>query len=111
MTVNANAPSQGTRLCAELLLWFGPALLFGGLLAWWMRSGGASAPGGLGGTGMAKSTARRLRPLLGQAHTTFADVAGIGRARGGSASAGGHNERERPLNQRSGPGLRSYASS
>ncbi len=67
MTVNANAPSQVTRLWEELLLWFGPALLFGGLLAWWMRSGGAGAPGGLGGTGMGKSTARRLRPLLGQA--------------------------------------------
>ena len=44
MTVNANAPSQGTRLWEELLLWFG-------------------------------------------------------RARGGSASAGGHDERERTLDQ------------
>ena len=60
---------------------------------------GRALRGGLGGTGMGKSTARRLRPLLGQAHTTFADVAGIGRARGGSASAGGHDERERTLNQ------------
>ena len=33
VTVNANAPSQGTPLWEELLLWFGPALLLGGLLA------------------------------------------------------------------------------
>src|SRR5262249_58177850 len=48
VTVNANAPSRGTPLWEELLLWFGPALLLGGLLAWYMRSGGASAPAGLG---------------------------------------------------------------
>ena len=60
----------------ELLLWFGPALLFGGLLAWYMRSGGASALGGLGGMGMGKSKARRYDPSSAK-RTTFADVAGI----------------------------------
>src|SRR5215471_16667536 len=76
VTVNANAPSQGTPLWEELLLWFGPALLLGGLLAWYMRSGGASALGGLGGLGMGKSKARRYDPSSAK-RTTFADVAGI----------------------------------
>ena len=76
VTVNANAPSQGTPLWEELLLWFGPALLLGGLLAWYMRSGGAGALGGLGGMGMGKSKARRYDPSSAK-RTTFADVAGI----------------------------------
>jgi cell division protease FtsH len=75
VTVNANPPSQGTPLWEELLLWFGPALLLGGLLAWWMRSGGAGALGGLG-LGMGKSKARRYDPSAAR-RTTFADVAGI----------------------------------
>jgi cell division protease FtsH len=40
VTVNAYAPSQGTPR-GKSCCWFGPALLFGGLLAWWMRSGGS----------------------------------------------------------------------
>jgi hypothetical protein len=76
VTVTAKPPSQGTPLWEQLLLWFGPALLFGGLLAWWMRSGGASALGGLGGMGMGKSKARRYDPSSAK-RTTFADVAGI----------------------------------
>ena len=76
VTVNANPPSQGTPLWEELLLWFGPALLLGGLLAWWMRSGGTGALGGLGGMGMGKSKARRYDPGSAK-RTTFADVAGI----------------------------------
>jgi cell division protease FtsH len=76
VTVNASPPSRGTPLWEELLLWFGPALLFGGLLAWYMRSGGASALGGLGGMGMGKSKARRYDPSSAK-RTTFADVAGI----------------------------------
>jgi cell division protease FtsH len=71
--VNANPPQQGTPLWEELLLWFGPALLLGGLLAWWMRSGGAGA---LGGFGMSQSRARRYDPGSAK-RTTFADVAGI----------------------------------
>ncbi|MGD0593180.1 MAG: ATP-dependent zinc metalloprotease FtsH [Acidimicrobiales bacterium] len=58
VTVNANAPSQGTPLWEELLLWFGPALLFGGLLAGLSRRAHKYDP----------SSERR---------TTFADVAGI----------------------------------
>jgi cell division protease FtsH len=73
VTVNANPPQQGTPLWEELLLWFGPALLLGGLLAWMWRSGGAS---GLGGFGMGKSRARRYDPSSAK-RTTFADVAGI----------------------------------
>jgi len=76
VTVNANPPSQGTPLWEELLLWFGPALLLGGLLAWYMRKGGAGGLGGLGGLGMGKSTARRYEPGSAK-RTTFADVAGI----------------------------------
>jgi len=33
VTVNAESPNQGTPLWEDLLLWFGPALLMGGLLA------------------------------------------------------------------------------
>jgi|SRR5271165_2452214 len=61
VTVNANPPQQGTPLWEELLLWFGPALLFGGLIAWWMRRGGAGALGGLGGMGIGKSKAKTRR--------------------------------------------------
>jgi cell division protease FtsH len=74
VTVNANAPSQGTPLWEDLLLWFGPAVLFGLLIYWWMRSGAGLS--GLGGMGMGKSGARRYDS--GSApRTTFADVAGI----------------------------------
>jgi cell division protease FtsH len=73
VTVTANP--QGTPWWQQLLLWFGPALLLGGLLAWWMRSGGAGTLGGLG-MGMGKSRARRYDPGSAK-RTTFADVAGI----------------------------------
>jgi cell division protease FtsH len=75
VTMTANPPSQGTPLWEDLLLWFGPALLFGGLLYWYMRNG-SGALGGLGGMGMGKSKARRYDPSTAQ-RTTFADVAGI----------------------------------
>jgi cell division protease FtsH len=77
VTMNANPPNQGTPLWEDLLLWFGPALLFGGLLYWWMRSGGAAGLGGLGGMGgLGRSRAKRYD--AGSApRTTFADVAGI----------------------------------
>ncbi len=71
VTVSANP--EGTPLWEDLLLRFGPALLFGALLYWWMRSGAA----GLGGMGsLGQSRARRYDS--GSApRTTFADVAGI----------------------------------
>jgi cell division protease FtsH len=77
VTINANAPDQGTPLWEQLLLWFGPALLLGGLLAWWWRSsGGAGGLSSLGGLGMGKSQAKRYDPGSAK-RTTFADVAGI----------------------------------
>ncbi len=71
VTVTANP--QGTPLWEDLLLWFGPAVLFGVLLFWWMRSGAAGL-GGMGGLG--RSRARRYDSASAQ-RTTFADVAGI----------------------------------
>ncbi len=73
-TVNANAPQQGTPLWQELLLWFGPALLFGSLMALWLRRAGAGGLGGLGSIG--SSRAHRYDPGAAK-RTTFADVAGI----------------------------------
>jgi cell division protease FtsH len=73
--VRVTASPQSTPLWQQLLLWFGPALLLGGLLAWWMRSGGASTMGGLG-MGLGKSRARRYDPGSAK-RATFADVAGI----------------------------------
>jgi len=74
VTVTANP--QGTPLWEDLLLWFGPALLFGLLLYWGTRSGMAGL-GGLGGMGgLGKSRARQYDPGSAQ-RTTFADVAGI----------------------------------
>jgi cell division protease FtsH len=71
VTVTANP--EGTPWWENLLLWFGPALLFGGLIYLWMRSGAA----GLGGmAGLGRSRARRYESGSAQ-RTTFADVAGI----------------------------------
>jgi cell division protease FtsH len=73
VTINANNPNQGTPLWEELLLWFGPALLFFALFYWWMRNGAA----GMGAmSGLGRSRAKRYD--AGSApRTTFADVAGI----------------------------------
>ena len=77
VTVNANAPNQGTPLWEQLLLWFGPALVLGGLLAWYLRRAGGGGLGGLSGLGgLGKSRARRYDPGSAK-RTTFADVAGI----------------------------------
>ena len=65
---------QGTPLWEELLLWFGPALLFGGLLAGLSRSGGTSGVSRL--TGIGQSRAHKYDPSS-ERRTTFADVAGI----------------------------------
>jgi len=75
VTVTAKPPEQGAPVWEQLLLWFGPALLLGGLLAWWWRrSGGTGGLAGFGGMG--RSKARRYDPGSAQ-RTTFADVAGI----------------------------------
>jgi cell division protease FtsH len=74
VTVTANP--QGTPLWEDLLLWFGPAVLFGLLLYWWMRSGAAGLGSLSGMGGLGRSRARRYDS--GSApRTTFADVAGI----------------------------------
>ncbi len=74
VTVNAEPPSQGTPLWEDLLLWFGPALLLGGLFAGLGRSGRLGGLGAMGGFGQSK--AHRYDPASGK-RTTFADVAGI----------------------------------
>ena len=74
VTVNAEPPSQGTPLWEDLLLWFGPALLLGGLFARLGRSGRLGGLGAMGGFG--QSRAHRYDPLAAN-RTTFADVAGI----------------------------------
>src|SRR3954454_10300805 len=73
VTVNADNPDAAPPVWQQLLLGFGPTLLFLGLLVWFMRRG-ASAMGGLGGFGRSKATL--YQPEAGP-RTTFADVAGI----------------------------------
>jgi cell division protease FtsH len=74
VTVTAQPPNQGMPLWEDLLLWFGPALLLGGLLALLWRSGRMSGLTGMGGLGQSK--AKRYDPSTAK-RTTFADVAGI----------------------------------
>ena len=74
VTVNARPPDQ-TSLLTQILVGFGPTILFVGLLIWFMRR--AAAGGGLGGLGgIGRSRAKRYEPESGP-RTTFADVAGI----------------------------------
>jgi cell division protease FtsH len=62
-------------LWQQLLIGFGPALLFLALIVWFYRR--AASGGGLGGLGgLGRSRARRYEPESGP-RTTFADVAGI----------------------------------
>jgi cell division protease FtsH len=72
--VNARPPDS-VPVWQQLLVGFGPTLLFIGLLVWFFRR--AAAGGGLGGLGgIGRSRARRYEPETGP-RTTFADVAGI----------------------------------
>ena len=74
VTVNAR-PADSRPVWQQVLLGFGPTLLFIGLLIWFMRR--AAAGGGLGGLGgIGRSRAKRYEPESGP-RTTFADVAGI----------------------------------
>ena len=78
--VNARSTSTHASLLAELLLGFGPTLLFVGLfivLARRAQRGGAGGLGGLGNFGASK--ARRVDPA--RIRVTFADVAGIDEAK------------------------------
>jgi cell division protease FtsH len=73
--VNAKNPNPGRSLISELLLGFGPTLLFVGLFLLLARRA-QSAGGGLGGLGnFGRSRARRVDPAT--IRVTFADVAGI----------------------------------
>jgi cell division protease FtsH len=73
VTVNANSPDQAAPVWEQILVGFGPTLLFLGLLFWVFRRS-AGAAGGLGGFG--RSRAKLYQPEQGP-RTTFADVAGI----------------------------------
>jgi len=74
--VDVNAkPPDSAPVWQQLLVGFGPTLLFLGLLVWFFRR--SAAGGGLGGLGgIGRSRARRYEPESGP-RTTFADVAGI----------------------------------
>jgi cell division protease FtsH len=73
--VNANPPDQPAPLWRQVLVGFGPTLLFVGLLIWFLRR--SAAGGGLGGLGgFGRSRARLYEPDSGP-RVTFADVAGI----------------------------------
>ncbi|HEX6755023.1 MAG TPA: ATP-dependent metallopeptidase FtsH/Yme1/Tma family protein, partial [Mycobacteriales bacterium] len=72
VTVNARPPDSAP-LWQQLLVGFGPTILFLGLLIWFMRRG-AGGLGGLGGIG--RSRAKLYQPESGP-RTTFQDVAGI----------------------------------
>ena len=74
--VNAQPLDKGGSFWANLLLGFGPTLLFVGLLFWLMRRAG-SAQNVLGA--FSRSSARRYEPS--GAPVTFADVAGIDEAK------------------------------
>jgi cell division protease FtsH len=77
--VSAKNPNPGTSLLGELLLGFGPTLLFVGLLLLLARRA-QSAAGGLGGLGnFGRSQARRVDPE--KVRVTFDDVAGIDEAK------------------------------
>src|SRR2546430_872162 len=72
--VNANSPDQPAPLWQQLLVGFGPTLLFVGLLVWFLRR--SAAGGGLGGLGgFGRSRAKLYGPDSGP-RATFADVAG-----------------------------------
>jgi len=78
--VNAKNPNSGTSVLGELLLGFGPTLLFIGLFYFLARRAQSGAGGGLGGLGnFGRSQARRVDPTKIQ--VTFDDVAGIDEAK------------------------------
>jgi cell division protease FtsH len=75
VVVNANPPDQGPPVWEQVVLGFGPTLLFLGLMVWLFRR--SAAAGGLGGIGgIGRSRAKLYQPEAGP-RTTFADVAGI----------------------------------
>jgi cell division protease FtsH len=78
--VNAENPNPGTSVLGEILLGFGPTLLFIGLFWYLARRAQSGAGGGLGGLGnFGRSQARRVDPQ--QIRVTFDDVAGVDEAK------------------------------
>jgi cell division protease FtsH len=78
--VNAKNPNPGRSVLSEILLGFGPTLIFIGLF-WFLARRAQSAGGGLGGLGnFGRSQARRVDPT--KIRVTFDDVAGIDEAKG-----------------------------
>jgi cell division protease FtsH len=79
VTINAQSTTASTSALAEILLAFGPTLLFVGLLLFVARRA-AAAGGGMGALGnFGRSQARRVDPE--QIRVTFQDVAGIDEAK------------------------------
>ena len=77
--VNAKNPNPGRSILSEILLGFGPTLLFIGLL-WFFARRAQSAGGGLGGlSSFGRSRARRADPA--KIRVMFDDVAGIDEAK------------------------------
>jgi cell division protease FtsH len=77
VTINAIPPDAPPPLWQQVVVGFGPTLLFVGLLLWFLRRRSSGAGGGLGGLGgFGRSRAALYRPDAGP-RTTFADVAGI----------------------------------
>jgi cell division protease FtsH len=77
--INAKSTTQSTSVLAEILLGFGPTLLFIGLFVLLARRAAAGG-GGLGALGnFGRSRARRIDPQT--IRVTFADVAGIDEAK------------------------------
>ena len=77
--VNASAPGSGSAL-ADILLGFGPTLLFIALFWFLIRRAQSGGAGGLGGLGnFGRSQARRADPE--KIRVTFDDVAGIDEAK------------------------------
>jgi cell division protease FtsH len=76
VVVNAQPLTTSAPWWQNLLLGFGPTILFVGLLFWLMRRAG-NVQGMLGAFG--RSRARRYQPTAGR--VTFADVAGIDEAK------------------------------
>ncbi len=78
VVVNAKSPDKAAPLWEQVVVGFGPTLLFIGLLFWFFRRS-AAGMGGIGGIG--RSRARLYEPEAGP-RTTFADVAGIDEVEG-----------------------------
>jgi cell division protease FtsH len=75
VTVTAK-PQEGPSTLVQILVGFGPTLLFIGLLVWFFRRS-ASMAGGLGGIGGIGRSKAKLYEPSGAVKTTFDDIAGI----------------------------------